>query len=258
MDNRTTITFLGTSGAIPEVGGDSPAFLINERYLVDTGWSVVPNLRNKGIDPLQLDYVFFTHFHHDHYLSLPSLLFYWLMRGKPLQELKIVGPADDLELIVKRAMSFLHAERYYDKDNLPTLIPLVPGDGYEEALFRIDTCSTIHPVQGLCYRFADKRTGQVVSFTGDTAYHPPIAEHVRASNLLIHESALGPIAANPDDNAYMHAGAIDAARIAEEAGAGKLLLVHAYAGKAASCVEAAKQVFRGEVEWPKDGQTYVL
>lgn len=258
MDNRTTVTILGTSGAIPEVGGDSPTFLINDRYLVDTGWSVISNLRGRGIDPLQLEYVFFTHFHHDHYMSLPSLLYYFLMKGKPLQELKIVGPAEDLMLIVTRAMSFLHAERYFDAANVPTLIPLVPGDSYENGDFRIGTCPTIHPVQGLCYRFEDKQTSKVFSFTGDTAYYPPIGEHVKGSDLLIHEAALGPIAANPDDNAYMHAGAIDAARIAEAAGVGKLLLIHAYASRTEASVAEAKQVFRGEVEWPRDGQMYVL
>ncbi|SFJ80336.1 Metallo-beta-lactamase superfamily protein [Paenibacillus sp. UNC496MF] len=257
-EHRTTITFLGTSGAIPEAGGESPTFLINGRYLVDTGWTAVANLRNRGIEPLELEYVFFTHFHHDHYMALPSLLYYWLMRGKPLRELKIVGPAEDLELIVKRAVSFLHPERYYGKDDVPTLIPLLPGDGYEEAAFRLETCATVHPVQGLCYRFMDRRSGKTFTFTGDTAYHPPIAEHARGSALLVHESALGPVAADPANNAYMHAGAIDAGRIAEAAGVPKLLLVHALSSRAESCVAAAKVVFRGEVEWPADGQTYVL
>lgn len=257
-DEQTKITFFGTSGAVPEVGGDSPTFLINDKYLVDTGWSVIDNLRSSGHDPLQLEYLIFTHFHNDHYMSLPSLLFYYLMRGRPLEELKIIGPAEDLQLIVRRAIDFLHAERYGWANLSPVLIPLTPGEAYEEENFRLDTCSTAHPVQGLCYRFLDKKSGRLFSFTGDTAFHPPIIEHVRGSALLIHESALGPIAANPDKNDYMHSGAIDAATIAEEAKVGKLLLLHGSAQIAEPCVQAAKQIFSGEVEWPKDGQTYII
>ncbi|WP_240633488.1 MBL fold metallo-hydrolase [Paenibacillus montanisoli] len=254
---NTRITIFGTSGAVPEIGGDSPSFLINDKYLVDTGWAAIQNLRGHGVDPLELDYLIFTHFHHDHYLSLPSLLFYFLSWGK-LQELKIIGPAEDLERMVKRALDFLDAERFFAKDEVPTLIPLQPGDNYETEGFRLDTCSTIHPVQGLGYRFTDARTGKSFAFSGDTAYHPPIAELAKGSALLIHEAALGPKAADPNDNAYMHSGSIDAARIAEAAGVDRLLLLHGAASRAEACVEAAKQEFGGSVEWPHFGQTYVL
>ena len=256
--NQTKITILGNSTAVPETGNDSPTFLINDRYLVDTGWWSVESMRARGIDPVQLEYVIFTHFHHDHYMGLPQLLYYLIMRHKPLKELKIIGPAEDLELIVRRSISFLHPERYYTDDVFPTLIPIAPGESYEAEGFRLDTCTTIHPVQGICCRFTDKANGKVFSFTGDTAYHPPIIEHVRGSALLIHEAALGPIAAAPDDNAYMHSGSIDAARIAEAAGVEKLLLIHAAASRAEPSVQAAKEAYRGEVEWARFGHTYVL
>ncbi|WP_308637254.1 MBL fold metallo-hydrolase [Paenibacillus silvisoli] len=254
---NTRVTVFGTGGAVPEVGGDSPSFLINDKYLVDTGWAAVQNLREHGVDPLELDYLIFTHFHHDHYLSLPSLLFYFLSRGN-VRDLKIIGPAEDLERMVKRALDFLDAERYWSKDEVPTLIPLQPGDSYETEDFRLDTCSTIHPVQGLAYRFTDARTDKSFTFSGDTAYHPPIAELAKGSLLLIHEAALGPKAADPNDNAYMHSGSIDAARIAEAAGVATLLLLHGASSRVDACLETAKQAFNGSVEWPHFGQTFVL
>lgn len=258
-NQTTSITFMGTSTALPDAHSDTASFVINGKYAVDTGWFVIHNLRDKlGIEPTDIEYLFFTHMHHDHYLSLPSLLFYFLMRRKNLSELKIVGPVQDLELVVNLAMNFLQKDRFYSDKSGPTLIPLQPGDHYDSSDFTLHTCGTIHPVQGLCYRFTDKRTGTVFSFTGDSAYHPPIADHVRGSSLLIHEASMGPIAADPNHNTALHSGAVDAGRIAQAAQVDRLLLVHGPLTKADACVEAAKQEFAGSVEWPKDGQTIII
>lgn len=256
--SETRVTFLGTSTALPDIGSDTASFLINEKYLVDTGWSLINNLRNCDIDPLQIEYLFFTHMHHDHYLSLPSLFFYFLMKRKDLKDLKIIGPADDVERIVTLALNFLQKEVFYSDKSFPTIIPLSPGDNYDHELFHLTTCDTIHPVQGLCYRFTDKRTGKCFSFTGDSAYYPKIAEHVKGSSFLIHEASLGPIHADPSTNHALHSGALDAALIAESAQVGKLYLVHGALSRKEECVQAASQIYKGTVEWPADGQTIVL
>ncbi|MFC5649695.1 MBL fold metallo-hydrolase [Paenibacillus solisilvae] len=256
--NPTKIMFLGTSSALPDAGGDTVSFLINDRYLVDTGWAAVGNMRKLEVDPAQIEYLLFTHLHHDHYLSLPSLLFYFLSVRKPLKDLKIIGPADDVERVVKLAMNFLQTDNFYPDCSFPTVIPLTPGDSYEDENFNVATSSTKHPVQGLCYRFKDKQTGKFFSFTGDTAYHPPIIDLIKGSPLLIHEASMGPIAANPSDNAYLHSGAIDAAEIAKAADVGKLLLVHGSKSISEASVEAARKIFLKPVEWPKDGQAYIL
>lgn len=251
----TTLTFLGTSTATPDLGADTASFVINRRYLVDTGWNSVGNLRRLEIDPLRLEYVIFTHFHHDHYLSLPSLLFY-LISKKKLGDVRFVGPADDLEKVMKLSVEFLQADRFWPGLDFPRIIPLQPGETFENGDFRMDTCPTVHPVQSMCTRFLDKQTGKIVSFTGDTAYHPPLIEHIRGSDLLIHEASLGPVAADPDNNGFQHSGALDAARIAEQAGVPRLMLVHGPLGRAQECVSAAAALFSGQALWPTEGQTY--
>ncbi|MDB4866359.1 MAG: hypothetical protein JWR03_692 [Cohnella sp.] len=257
-NRETKITFLGTSGSMPDRDGDSASFLINDRHLVDTGWSSVNNLRTIGVDPSDVDYLVFTHLHHDHYVSLPTFLFFWLMKGRALNELNIIGPVEDVTQVVELAMDFLQTDRFYPDSGYPHIIPLFPGERYENEDFALDTCATLHPVQGLCYRFTDKHTGKGFSFTGDTAYYPPLIEHVKDSAVLIHEASLGPVAADPANNTYLHSGAIDAAEIAKAAGVGKLVLIHGASSTAEPCIEAAKSIFAGEVVWPKPGQTVLL
>ena len=74
--DQTTVTFLGTAAAIPSAGHDAASFVVNERYLVDTGWNTALTLLTHGLDPLNIEYLLLTHCHHDHYLGLPQLLFF--------------------------------------------------------------------------------------------------------------------------------------------------------------------------------------
>jgi ribonuclease Z len=254
----TKITFLGTSTAVPDLGSDTASLLINDRILVDTGWKSAENLRRMQVEPTSLEHVIFTHFHQDHYVSLPSLLFYIIMRKKDLTGLKIVGPAQDLELTVERTLEFLKQGSNILVSGKPQLIPLAPGDEYETDSFMLHTHETVHPVPGLSYRFTDKNNGVVFAFCGDTAYHPPLAQFVKGSKLLIHEVSLGPGAADPDNNPSLHSGAQDAARIAAAAGVESLLLMHGRLALADECVKAAKEIFTGDVAYPKDFQTIEL
>jgi ribonuclease Z len=223
---------------------------------VDTGWYASVKMRRYGVNPMDLEYLFLTHCHHDHYIGLPHLLFTLCMRRYERPErppLKILGPAADLETVVHLARALLQPARFPDVDYAPQLFPLKPGDGYEEDAFRVETCATLHPVEGLCYRFTDKRTGAVFAFTGDTAYYPPIVEHVRGVSLLIHEASYGPDPA-PADNRSLHSGAPEAAQVAKEAAVGRLALVHCVEEKQAAALAAAQAIFPDSF-WPADGET---
>lgn len=259
MGYETEVIFLGTSGCVPDIGNDTSSMIVNRKYLFDTGWSVIANLRQIGIEPAGISHLFFTHLHHDHYLSLPSMLFYYLCKSKPLNQLKIIGPQLDVERVVRLAYDYLQVDRFYTNAGYPTIIPLNPGDSYRDDAVEFTTCSTLHPVQGLCYRMTDHRTGKVVSITGDTACHPPLVEHVRSSHLLIHEASLGPVSAESEKNKqYLHSGAKDAGRVAMEADVDKLFLVHGTVAKAEECVAAAAKYFNKEIVWPETGFRYVL
>ena len=252
---QTTVTFLGTDAVVPAGGGDTASFVINGKYLVDTGWYAAIKMRCYGIDPLQLEYLFLTHCHHDHYIGLPQLLFYLTMRagerpGRP--PLKIVGPAEDLERIVTLAQRFLQMDRFLPVQYAPELLPLKPGDTLEDPHFLLTTCASLHPVPGLCYRFTDRHTGKVIAFTGDTAYTPSILPTLQNADLLIHEASYGASPA-PPSNSSLHSGAPDAARVAHEAHVRLLALVHCPQQKQRAAVQAAQFLFPNTF-WPADGE----
>ena len=255
----TTVTFLGTGTVTPEAGHDTASFLVNRSILVDTGWYSAVKMLSCDISPLDLDYLILTHCHHDHYIGLPQLLFYRRMRQRDRADvppLNIVGPADDVQRIVDLSRALLQADAFPDTGHVPVVHPVAPGDTFETDSFRLETCGTIHAVQGICCRFTDRETGAVLGFTGDTAYHPPIAEHLSGCGLIVHEASH---AAVERENAQAggHSSARDAARIASAAGAERLALVHFPPGKADETLAAAQEIFPCAFH-PADGEVVAL
>lgn len=255
-ETKTSVTFLGTATVVPTAGHDTTSFMINGRHLVDTGWYAAIKMLSYGFNPMNLETVFISHCHHDHYIGLPHILFYHSMRRKERPDrspLKIIGPAEDIQLVADLSYEFLQVERFSLLDCHAEVIPLSPGESLELDDLCVETCGTIHPVQGLCYKFINKETQASFVFTGDTAFHPPIADHARGSSLLIHEASHGP---NSPENAQIwgHSGAPDAAKIAKMAGVDKLALVHCPKSLAEQAVEAAQEIIP-DTFVPADGQT---
>jgi ribonuclease Z len=256
MAARTQVTFLGTAAVIPGGGHDTASFLINGKYLVDTGWYAAIKMCGYGFEPTRLEVLFLTHCHHDHYLGLPHLLFYLRMRPGDRPPLKIAGPAGDLERVVTLSRQLLQPDRFPQVDYQPELLPLQPGDAIETDAFHVTTCACLHPVPALCYRFVDKQTGRIVAFTGDTAPHAALVEHVRGADLLITEASFGPKPA-PETNPSLHSGAPDAARLATAAGVRRLALVHCPDELQSDALAAARAIFPATF-WPEDGETVTV
>lgn len=254
----TEILFLGTDSVTPTAGEDTASFLLNRRILVDTGWCAPLRMQEYGVAPESLTHLLFTHLHHDHYLALPALIFHRWMLGRRSGEapLTIVGPAEDLALVVQLAKDFLQVERYEHRPVLE-LRPLEPGESYTGDGFELATVGSVHPVQGLCYRFTDLASGAQIAFSGDTAYLPALAELARGADLLVHEASHGAEAMAERANTYGHSGSPDAARIAAAAGVKRLALVHGPVGARPAALEAARAIFPATF-WPATGERLTL
>lgn len=256
---KTTVTFLGTAAVVPAAGHDTASFVINETVLVDTGWYAALKMLQYGLDPLRIQTLILTHCHHDHYLSLPHLLFYRAMRrakAPGLRPLKIIGPAPDMSVVVELAQRLLRPDKFPEAVCEVDVVALKAGHGCEDAAMKLDTCAARHPVPALCYRFTDKISGATVGFTGDTAPHPSLAAHLRGVGLLITEASYATESA-PAEDAWLHSGAPDAARLAAAAGARRLALVHCAEEKQRDALAAAKQIFPNTF-WPADGETVTV
>src|SRR5436305_6583159 len=136
-----SVFFAGTSGSIPTVRRGLPALLVRrggDRILFDCGEGTQRQLvRSVGLT--DLDEVFLTHFHADHWLGLPGLLktFDLRSRDKPLA---IHGPPGLRELVTL-AMRVAGRVRFELE-----LVELAAGDVLERDGYKIAPVPVAHRV----------------------------------------------------------------------------------------------------------------
>src|SRR5215210_8454407 len=87
------VVFLGTAGSAPTAARGLPATLVRrggEPLLFDCGEGTQRQLL-RSIGLIELQEVFLTHFHADHFLGLPGMLKTFSLRGREVP-LTVYGP----------------------------------------------------------------------------------------------------------------------------------------------------------------------
>jgi ribonuclease BN (tRNA processing enzyme) len=243
------VALLGVKGG-PAIypGGHLPTSsllrLDGRNIVVDCGAGVAIGLARQGIDLKRIDAIFITHLHSDHYLDLGPLIHTAWTAGLS-QPVDVHGPPglDAYWRHFLAAMRFDIETRIADEGR-PDLEPLLRIHVIDEGSFalsrdiRATAIRNVHPpiADSFALRFDGSRRSVV--FSGDTAFHPPLADLARDADLLVHE-ALHPDGVdrlvarvgNGDDRLKRHllashTPAADAGRIAAMAGAGALALNH--------------------------------
>lgn len=184
--------------------------------VVDCGGDVVQRLLAQGLDPLRVTALIVTHEHADHVGGLPLMVERLWVAGRRAP-LPVIG----IEPAVTQALRLHDA---FDTSAWPGYAGIAPRvvphlDGalvLENEDWRITGTPGSHsvPVIGLRCEAPD---GSVVAYSADTAYDPAIVALARDADLLLHEAAGEP---------PIHATPCHAARVAVEAGARRLVLVH--------------------------------
>ncbi|MGI5820105.1 MAG: MBL fold metallo-hydrolase [Armatimonadota bacterium] len=240
---QTSLTFVGTASCTPPAGNETACFLLNGHVLIDCGWCAALSLLDSAGSATNLDAVLITHCHHDHYMGLASVFFYRRMNQRKLDsdaELRVFGPAEDIERVVEHARAYLQVDRFSAVQTTPEVVAVEPGASFELGEFEVRTAATRHPVQGMAYRFTDTRTGATIGISGDTAFVPELAEFFRGVDVLVMEAAAG--LNDPDPESATHSSVRQSATIARDAEVGDLYIVHTTAPPD-EVLAAAREVF---------------
>ena len=174
------LTVLGYWGAYPWNDEGTSSYLLTSddfSLLIDAGSGTFNQLR-KHIDPLKLDAVILSHYHHDHIADLGVLQFYRQLNqqaGQPL--LPIYG----------------HTEHdfYYSSLTMPNVSEghaYAEGDTTEIGPFSITYLRTKHPVPCFAMRITEKATGKSLVYTADSGWLDAFDAFVTDTDLLIADS----------------------------------------------------------------------
>ncbi len=130
------VVFLGTAGSMPTARRAPSATLIRrggERLLIDCGEGTQRQLLRSDIGLVDLEEVFLTHFHADHFLGLPGMLKSFALRGREMP-LTLYGPRglDELMQSLRRIFGRLTFEVGIVELSSDAVLP---RDGYELRTF---------------------------------------------------------------------------------------------------------------------------
>lgn len=251
---------MGSASSVPDVDNDCPCFLINGKYLVDCGYNVLSQLRKRGTDLSKIEYVIFTHMHHDHYIGLAGLLFFLIQSGqKDIGELTFLGP-ETMPEVLERTYSFLQLDRFFLHVKKPACRVLADGETFETEDLRIRVGVTCHPVVSRCYRMEEKSTRKVLAVTGDTAYQEDMAQLFDHADAILHDCTLGAIVLKDPAAARAcgHSTVYEAIRLCERAGIPVLFPMHMNNAACADSIAAAQPKTKVKLCVPSLAEDYRL
>ena len=245
----TAVTLMGTKGG-PAVraGGAMPTSSLIEiagrQIVVDCGLGVTRGLVNAGVALKDLDTIFITHLHSDHYLELGPLMHTAWTSGLATP-VRLIGPKGlgDYWRHFIAAMDFDVSLRIEDegRPDLASLLDiraLDAGEVLDEDGLVVRALRNEHPpiVDSFALRF--DHGGQAVVFSGDTAFFPPLVDFARGADLMVHEAMLSTAVdyimaktGNVDNRLRVHLERshslpVEAGRIAAQAGVKALAFHH--------------------------------
>ncbi len=203
------LTILGNNGPYPAPGGATSGYLVTagETALqLDMGTGTLANL-TALMPPESLTALVLSHWHYDHCSDVLPLI-YRLAGHAPLHVYAPMDDASPVRAIVAASPCFILHE-------------LHAGDTVPLGGVTLTAAEARHPVPALMYRLTDG--ARTLCYTGDTNTVPHLADFARGCDLLL---ADGLFPLDQWAEGKPHLAAAQAAEIAGQAGAGKVIITH--------------------------------
>ena len=263
------IVFLGTSGSWPTPKRNVSAIAVKrgpEVILFDCGEGTQRQFMASPLSFMQVNRIFVTHFHGDHFLGLPGLFQSMNFFGREAP-LDVYGPAGCVDL-VRQILSLGHFKAGYSV----RARDLSPGDAVDGGEYTVAAVEAVHTVPGLSYVLEEKeragrfdlekakalgippgplysrlQEGQPVTVGGKTFRPDQVLGPPRRGRKIVYTGDSMPHAAlvaaargadilihdatsdaalEDKANRYGHSSSRQAAMVAREAGVGQLVLTH--------------------------------
>lgn len=211
---KMKLTVLGCLGAYPYKGQGTTGYLLQTKdfnLLLDCGSTTLVELE-KHLDPLALDAVIISHYHHDHIADLGVLQYYFqLFPAENKKILPIYGHTlDEFHFNDLTMPDVSEGRPYYESKQL------------ELGPFSVTFMKTIHPVTCYAMRFVENDTGKVFVFTGDSGYLADFNEFATNADLFLADTYLF----NGHEHHKAHFTAQESGTFAKNANVKKLVLTH--------------------------------
>jgi ribonuclease Z len=242
------VVVLGSSNAIPHKDHDNTHLVVvgnNRTMLIDCGSNPLIRLAQVNIGFEDVTDLILTHFHADHVSGVPLYLMNMWLLGRQ-RDLNIYG----LDYTIDRLEKLMDLHSWSTWSNLfqvnihripeQEMTPVFKGEEWN-----VFASPVHHLIPNIGLRIEFTKTQKVFSYSGDTEPCPEVVLLAKGADLLLHEAA---------GASQGHSSAYQAGKIATEADAKSLYLIHYPTGQhsAQSLVSEAGKSFNSRVTLAKD------
>jgi ribonuclease BN (tRNA processing enzyme) len=166
------LTFLGSANAFAAQGRYWSSFIVDGKYVFDAPPTLLPHLKQLGVSLPDIEVIFITHQHGDHFVGLPFLMLEYVYMTERTKDLTIVGPPgceEWLEDFAERVYPHILRDAGYKR----TYVEADPGREQQAGDLTFEAYPMNHVRDnggagafGYRVRIGDK----TVAYTGDTMF----------------------------------------------------------------------------------------
>jgi ribonuclease BN (tRNA processing enzyme) len=243
------LTVVGCSGSHPGPDSACSCYLVEHegfRLVLDLGNGSLGPLQ-RFIDPSEIDALYLSHMHGDHWLDLVPLAHVRRhQRDVEVRVLPVMAPVAE-----RGRIAGAFGQPASELDDVFAFTD--PAEGMIGP-FEVKLIRTVHPVETHAIRLT--AGGKSLVYTADTGPFPELAGFADHADLLLAEAGFSDDYEHPPD---MHLTGADAGRLAADAGVRNLVITHvAPWDDPVSALATASRIYEGPATLTHPGAVYDL
>ncbi len=178
------LTFLGSGNAF---AGDRywSSFILNRRYLFDAPPTTLAHLNKLAIPPADIAAVFITHFHADHFFGLPFLFLDYAYTAKRTEDLVIVGPRGEQEIVEKLTELGFAGLTRIDMRYRRIYLEIAEGMDQVAADLPFRAIPVKQSMSTDCFGYRVNVGGRILSYTGDTVMCEGVRQLAQGADVVV-------------------------------------------------------------------------
>jgi ribonuclease BN (tRNA processing enzyme) len=210
------LLFLGSGNAFAAEGRAFSSFLLDGRYLFDCGPTVLQQLAKAGVPPSDIEAVFISHYHADHFFGLPFLMLDAKYGGRR-KDLTIVGPPG-IEART-RDLSELGYPGVIDSSNYACrYVEMSDGASTDIGALSLSAVQVQHVDDFECFAFRAETGGRALVYSGDTTLCDGLLRLVEGADVVVTECSCNEVS--------VHLGPSGVDEVARHAPDAKIIVTH--------------------------------